>query len=422
MRRQPRTFVFYHHERFGPFSIEDLRRGRTHFGGSVARLRLLFALARRGHKVWIAGNVLASECEGVRGVPASKLQELPLHDSDPAPVLVLNNPPSEEEWLEFLPHKPARLRVLIWAGNYFTQFWLEQLVNRAVDRIVCVSRNHRDAYRVHRGFERIEASYSGIDKDFLAPRKAAEEEIVLSMSVPRRTKGIDRLFAAWRLVRSRRPHARLQVSGSAAMHAPTAALGKTGILDADVEAEFPDFFSDPPRTLAAHGIELLGARDMPDAYASLARATLAVVNPSHQSTETYCRAAVEAQAAGVPVVGALNGALPEVVASGRTGLLYATDSAEALATAILSLLSDPGLLADLGSFGPAWAEWFANYDLIAPDWEAISERAESDEPAPADPRPLEDRLRKFGYGKLRSRLREAVPVQAREMIRRALDA
>ena len=416
MRSKARTFVFYHPEH-GPFSMQQLRLGEARYGGSVARLRLLFALARRGHKVWVAGNVIASEHEGVRGVPAGRLSELDLRAADPAAVLVLNNWPREDDWIAFEPRRAPRTPVLLWAGNHFPLVWLDRLRERAIDRIVCVSRYHRDCYRLYRGFERIEFSYSGIDKDFLAPRRLGSEERVCSISVPRRSKGIDRLLAAWLLVHERRPRARLLVSGAAEMHEPQTRVGKTGILDADVEAEFPELFADPPRSLAAHGVELLGARDSGEVYATLAGATLAVVNPSHHSAETFCRSAVEAQAAGVPVVGAPCGALHEVIASGRTGLLYPNDSAEGLADAISRLLEDPGLLADMGRCGPAWADWFADYELIAPDWEAMTERAEADAPAPSEPHPIEDRLRELGYGQMHTRLRGALSPRLRSMIR-----
>ena len=52
-------------------------------------------------------------------------------------------------------------------------------------------------------------------------------------------------------------------------------------------------------------------------------------------------AALQAGAAGVPVVGARAGGIPEIIEDGRTGLLFPPGDAGALATALASVLSDP---------------------------------------------------------------------------------
>ena len=412
-----RTFIFFHHEPFGPISLASLHAGKALFGGSVARLRLLFTLVRREHDVYLVGNVEAGEFEGVKAIPAIGPEFLPALAVRHPAVLVFNNPPPEKVWAEFSARRSPNLRTVIWAGNHYEQQWADRLTRREIDRIVCVSRWHRDCYRTQRGFERIEVSYSGIDKDLLCPRGIVEPNTVISLSVPRRTKGFDRLVAAWRIVRASNSRAVLIVSGAARMHAPGAPLGATGTLDADIEAEFPDIFHDGAISRDAAGIRLMGARPLAEVHESLSRAAVAVVNPGHGSPETYCRAAVEAQAAGVPVVGAWSGSLPEVVADERTGILCRDDSPETIAGAILRLLNEPDLARTMGHFGPAWANWLADYDLIAPDWEGIAERADNDRPAPAEPRAMEDRLRELGYGQLRSWLRAALPSSVRRIVK-----
>ncbi len=412
-----RTFIFFHHEAFGPISLSALHAGKALFGGGVARLRLLFTLADRGHDVFLVGNVETGEFGGVKAVSGAGPEFLAALAEEKPGILVFNNPPSEELWRAFSTRRWPGIRTVIWAGNHFEQQWVDRLARRDIDRIVCVSRWHRDCYRIQNGFARIEFSYSGIDKDLLSRRGSVEPDTVLSLSVPRRTKGFDLLLAAWRLVRTSNPRARLIVSGAARMHAPEAAVGSTGILDADIESEFPDIFAGGPPSIEAAGIRLMGARPLTEVHDQLSRAAVAVVNPSHWSPETYCRAAVEAQAAGVPVVGALCGSLPEVVANERTGILCRDQSPESVAAAIVRLLDDPQLARTMGQSGPAWANWLADYDLIAPDWEGIAARAESDSPAPSEPRPLEDRLRVLGYGRLRSLLRATLPSSVRTLLR-----
>ena len=50
---------------------------------------------------------------------------------------------------------------------------------------------------------------------------------------------------------------------------------------------------------------------------------------------------IEAMASSLPVVATRDGALPELVEHGRTGLLVERSNAQALADAILELLNDP---------------------------------------------------------------------------------
>jgi starch synthase len=68
-------------------------------------------------------------------------------------------------------------------------------------------------------------------------------------------------------------------------------------------------------------------------------------------SDESCRAALEAMAAGCPVVARHVGALPETVADGETGLLLADASPDALAAALATILADPGRARAMGLAG-----------------------------------------------------------------------
>lgn len=406
-------FVFFHHEPHGPFSLQQLDVGETHYGGSVARLRLLFWIAARGHEVHLVGNVEAGEWQGVQATSGiCNLDSLIGIGCTVEPsVLVLNNPPVEEEWQHVQALRNDGLRIVLWAGNPFNWVWLGRAASGELDRIVCVSQAHREGYRLYPGFEKIEVSYSGVDTDLIAaaPTRSFSERRVLFTSIPRRTKGFHNLLRAWGTVREVVPDARLRVCGSARMHDPDAALGPTGVLDADLEAEFPEFFGDYPRSTERAGIELMGARGLPDIYSDLKAAAVAVVNCNWVgSFETFCRSAVEAQVAGIPVVGAARGSLPEVVAHGKTGLVVDLKDPATLADAIITLLKNETLRRRMGAAGREWVRPFSDYMFIAQGWEAIVQRAWSGEPAPAEPRPLHDSLRRLGCGRARLWIRNKI--------------
>ncbi len=80
--------------------------------------------------------------------------------------------------------------------------------------------------------------------------------------------------------------------------------------------------------------------------------------------EQFGRVAVEAMAAGVPVVASDSGSLPEVL--GGAGVLVRPGDDRALAAALTELRDDPGLRAALSEAGSRRAEHFS--------WAAIAER------------------------------------------------
>jgi len=65
--------------------------------------------------------------------------------------------------------------------------------------------------------------------------------------------------------------------------------------------------------------------------------------------EAFGLVALEAMAAGRPVIAADHGGLPEVVANGETGLLVAPGDAAALRDALRRLHSDPDLRTRMGT-------------------------------------------------------------------------
>ena len=106
--------------------------------------------------------------------------------------------------------------------------------------------------------------------------------------------------------------------------------------------------------LTSH-VELLGRLEDP---APALRGFDLFVLPSHN--EGMGRAAVEAMAAGLPVVATCVGGLPDVVVDGETGLLVPPHDPQALAEALTRLLEDPDLRGRMGLAGQIRAEAFSD--------------------------------------------------------------
>ena len=108
----------------------------------------------------------------------------------------------------------------------------------------------------------------------------------------------------------------------------------------EVEAAFA------ARGLGADRVSILGARAseaMPAVYAGADVLVWPAIN------EAYGFVFLEAQAAGLPVVGARRGGVPEIVREGETGLLAPEGDATAFAGCVAALLADPLARARMGA-------------------------------------------------------------------------
>lgn len=93
-------------------------------------------------------------------------------------------------------------------------------------------------------------------------------------------------------------------------------------------------------------ITFLGVRnDLPDLLA----ATDSVLLPS--LNEGFPRTAIEAMAAGKPIVATRVGGTPEAIINGETGILVPSKDIDAMSNALITLVDDPGLQARLGAAG-----------------------------------------------------------------------
>lgn len=97
-------------------------------------------------------------------------------------------------------------------------------------------------------------------------------------------------------------------------------------------------------------VEFLGARD--DLASLMQRADM-VVLPSVQDALPF--SIMEAQALGKAIVATRTGGIPEMVESGKTGILVEPANAQALAMAINRLVESPDLRSKLGQQAEAWA-------------------------------------------------------------------
>jgi glycosyltransferase involved in cell wall biosynthesis len=165
---------------------------------------------------------------------------------------------------------------------------------------------------------------NGLDLETFTPAPARDRRRrVIVVANLRPEKGYDVLIDAAALVLRRYPDARFECVGTgpefSAIHARLAAH--------DV----------------AHAFTLLGQRD--DVPTLLTTADIFVL-PSR--TESLPNSVLEAMAAGLPVVASAVGGIPELIDDERTGLLWPSGNADALAERLCRVMADPSVGTRLG--------------------------------------------------------------------------
>jgi len=203
------------------------------------------------------------------------------------------------------------------------------LYNRGVDGVVAISQKIADLL-VSGGVkrERIRVIHSGIDplpyRQARAGKTHSDALVVGTMAVLEERKGHRFLLEAAVLLKRRgyRLEYRFAGEGSERERLERIAI-ELGLRE---EVGFVGFVSDAPAFLSAIDIFVL-----PSLYEGLGVAVL------------------EAMAAGRPVVASRVGGIPELVQDQITGLLVPPKDPEALASAISRLLSQEGLLQEMGS-------------------------------------------------------------------------
>jgi glycosyltransferase involved in cell wall biosynthesis len=220
-------------------------------------------------------------------------------------------------------------------------------VVRRADRVVAISEAGKgDIVRhLHVPAERIDVVYPGpgLDSEAVATAEPELRErlalghgpIVVSVSSQKAHKNLMRLMEAMRVVAKSHPDVRLVLPGNVTEHGREllATAGELGIGDNVV---LPGWVSD---------------EDMEGLYGAASAFVVASL------AEGFGLPVVEAMRRGVPVASSNAGSLPE--AGGEAARYFDPTDTGAMATAILALLDDAQLRAQMAAAGREWAATFS---------------------------------------------------------------
>ncbi len=236
----------------------------------------------------------------------------------------------------------AGVRAVVYTVHLAERAWrpwrslADRLTAGLLDATVCVSESARRRFlrRARARPEKVRVIYDGVDAErFCGPfdktalRRSLglsdEDLVIVSLGRLRRQKGHDIALRAMKTIGESEPRARLLIVG-----------------DGPEEKRLKKLHS--RLGLGECAIFTGQRRDVPEVLA----AADCLVAPSRY--EGFGLAVAEAMAAGAPVVASRVDSIPEIIEDGVTGLLVPPGDAEALARAVVALLSDIGLARSLG--------------------------------------------------------------------------
>jgi glycosyltransferase involved in cell wall biosynthesis len=338
-------------------TVLHLVANRWWTGSAEPVLRLVLGLRARGHRA-LLGLAPGDKFEAkAREAGVDPVEGLHL-DVKSGPVAVLGDASrlqsivrsegvdlvhahhGHDHWLGWWGHGRAALLRTFHNERAVRTSWPDSWLYRRTDAVIAVSRRIEE--RLHDAGisrERISRAEGVVDAarfaaDAPGAAKIREEfdvaQAPLVGCVARLADGRrhDALIEGFRLLSAGRPDARLLLVGKGERREALESLVTRGGLERRVFfAGYRD--SDLPGVLGALDVfVLLGA-----------------------GSDDSCRAALEAMAAGRPVLAARVGALPDAVVHGETGLLLDEPSPAAVAAALARLLANPGEARAMGEAG-----------------------------------------------------------------------
>jgi len=266
--------------------------------------------------------------------------------------------------------KLARTPVLIYTKhgrNYARQRhrrWMNAWCNRQVDMIVAVSEDVRKVLLEIEKMppDRVVTIVNGIDICKYAAARMGRDELRAEMGLPpgEKVMGIvarlspekdhDNLLQAFAQVWRADGNITLLIVGDGKLRDHLESLARQlGVSD---KTRFLGSRSDVARLLGVFDVFVLSS-----------------------ITEGTSLTILEAMAAGLPVVATDVGGNSALVADGETGFLVSPRNPDALAWAILKVLSDPGLAQAMGEAGQRRAEAEFGREAMARRYEAVYEKA-----------------------------------------------
>lgn len=228
------------------------------------------------------------------------------------------------------------------------QIRLQRLAYRAATKVVANSPAARQMLEAE-GLapESIAVIPNGVDPPFFARSEPARPvRTVITVANLRREKSHETLLAAAAMLVGAHPVLRFQIVGDGVRRRELEQL--TAALGLSARVEFLGHREDVPALLAAADAFVLPSR-----------------------SEAFPNGAIEAMAAGLPVVACAVGGLLDLIQDGTTGILVPPGDSGALATALRALIEDPTRAHAIGAAARRFVQQHYSFDRMVASFEDL---------------------------------------------------
>lgn len=303
--------------------------------------------------------------DGVIDVKVNCIDDIPQAAKDAQVDILLFWSTHEEVWYQKL--EELRIRSVAWSHNFLSYREIKQLGRSSVVKaIVQVSKEQYELLCGEDIFERCTYIYNMFDfHPIIYDRKQVENDnIVCILGALIKPKGFHILAKQWKKILAEVPNAQLYVMGTGSLWNKDAKLGVFNLAESSYECKFMSYLVDENGS-KLESVHFLGNVGI-EKREIFRKCKVGVVNPT--GVETFCIAAVEMEAEGVPVCSKGANGLLDTVRHNETGLL--SRNGNKMRRDIIRLLKDNGLNGRMSRKGVEFAKTFSG-DKIVLEWDKL---------------------------------------------------
>lgn len=294
----------------------------------------------------------------------SAIEALKTAENMKADIFVCRGPYMDEPLMNAL--KKTELKVIIWNHNYENNRDLNYMSEcKSIKRCVCVSREQYERLCDHKAYAKSTYIYNALPLDNYSKHKREEynEKAVCFLGSLHKEKGFLQLARSFPEMEKAVDGIQLYVIGSGKLYNSGNKLGKYGLAAEKYEKKFIKYLVDKEGNIKDN-VHFMGVVGSEDKLKIMNKCAVGIANPLG-ADETFCIAAVEFEALGVPVIARKKYAFYDTVGDETTGLLHNTYSG--MVKNIARLINDKNLNEEFGKNGSEFSKQFDSA-IILKQW------------------------------------------------------